>query len=73
MAILTSVYPPQERGRALGLQVAAVYTGLSLGPSLGGFLTQQFGWRSIFVFALPLGLLTIVAVLWKLKGRMGRS
>jgi len=73
MAILTSVYPPQERGRALGLQVAAVYTGLSLGPPLGGFLTQQFGWRSIFVFALPLGLLTIVAVLWKLKGEWAEA
>jgi MFS family permease len=73
MAILTSVFPPHERGKALGLQVAAVYTGLSLGPSLGGFLTQQFGWRSIFVFALPLGLITIAAVLWKLKGEWAEA
>lgn len=73
MAILTSVFPPNERGKALGLQVAAVYTGLSLGPSLGGFLTQQFGWRSIFYFSLPLGVLTLVAVLWKLKGEWAEA
>jgi EmrB/QacA subfamily drug resistance transporter len=73
MAILTSVYPPQERGKVLGFQVAAVYIGLSLGPSLGGFLTQHFGWRSIFVFSLPLGILTIIAVLWKLKGEWAEA
>lgn len=39
VAILTSVFPPRERGRALGISVAAVYIGLSLGPFLGGFLT----------------------------------
>ena len=49
MAILTSVFPAAERGRVLGINVAAVYLGLSLGPVLGGFLTQQFGWRSIFL------------------------
>ena len=45
-AILTSVYPPAERGKALGLNTAAVYLGLSLGPVLGGVLTQQLGWTS---------------------------
>jgi EmrB/QacA subfamily drug resistance transporter len=48
-AIVSSVFPPQERGKALGINVAAVYLGLSLGPLLGGFLTQNFGWRSIFI------------------------
>ena len=48
VAILTSVYPPGERGHALGLNTAAVYTGLSLGPVLGGFLVHAFGWRSVF-------------------------
>ena len=49
MAILTSVFPAEERGRVLGINIAAVYLGLSLGPVLGGFLTYQFGWRSIFL------------------------
>jgi EmrB/QacA subfamily drug resistance transporter len=55
-AIVTAVFPPQERGRALGINVMAVYLGLSVGPPLGGFLTDQFGWRSIFFVNLPIGI-----------------
>jgi len=68
VAILTSVFPAGERGKALGINVAAVYLGLSLGPVLGGFLTEHFGWRSIFIATVPFGLLIIVAIFWKLKG-----
>jgi EmrB/QacA subfamily drug resistance transporter len=67
MAILTSVFPAAERGKALGTNVAAVYLGLSLGPVLGGFLTQQFGWRSIFLANVPLGILVIYLVSAKLN------
>lgn len=67
-AILTSVYPGGERGRVLGLNVAAVYIGLSIGPFLGGLLTQHLGWRSIFWAVVPLGLITIPIALWQLKG-----
>jgi len=73
MAILTSVFPPSERGRALGINVASVYVGLSLGPPLGGFLTQHFGWQSIFYFNVPLGLITLVTALWKLKGEWAEA
>jgi EmrB/QacA subfamily drug resistance transporter len=68
MAIVISVYPASERGRVLGINVAAVYTGLSLGPFLGGFLTQQFGWRSIFLANVPVGVLVIYFVATRLKG-----
>lgn len=68
VAILTSVFPVGERGKALGINAAAVFLGLSLGPSLGGFLTEHFGWRSIFLAIVPLGLVTIAFILWKLKG-----
>jgi MFS family permease len=68
IAILTSVYPVEERGRVLGINVAMVYLGLSLGPFLGGLLTQHFGWRSIFLVNIPLGLAIITLLLWKLKG-----
>jgi len=68
IAILTSVFPVGERGRALGINVATVYAGLSLGPFLGGLLTEHFQWRSIFLANVPLGLIMIVFVLWKLKG-----
>jgi len=67
-AMLTSVFPPGERGRALGNNVTAVYLGLALGPFAGGFLTQHFGWRSIFVVNFVLGLVLVAVVLWKLRG-----
>ena len=67
MAILISVFPPGERGSAMGINVAAVYLGLSLGPFIGGFLTQYLGWRSIFVTAVPFGLLIVALTLTKLK------
>ena len=68
MAILTSIFPPQKRGRAIGIYVAAVYVGLSVGPFVGGFLTQQFGWRSIFLVMFPMGLGSIAITLSFLKG-----
>jgi len=68
VAILTSVYPVGERGKALGINVAAVYSGLSLGPFVGGFLTQHLGWRSIFISYVPLELVIISLIFWKLKG-----
>jgi len=66
VAILTSAYPPHQRGRILGLNVAAVYLGLSVGPFVGGVLTQQFGWRSIFFVTVGLGLIAIAFVVLRL-------
>jgi len=73
VAILTSVYPPNERGKALGINVACVYIGLSLGPTLGGFMTQQLGWRSIFFLNVPLGLAIVIIALLKLKGEWAEA
>lgn len=68
MAILTSVYPPQERGKVLGINAASVYTGLTLGPVLGGAMNQHLGWQSIFYLNVLLGAAVVAAALWKLKG-----
>lgn len=73
VAILTSVFPEQERGKALGVNVATVYLGLSLGPVLGGVLTEHLGWRSIFFVTVPLGVIVIVLILWKLKGEWAQA
>ena len=55
-AIVTAIFPPQERGRALGINVMAVYVGLSVGPVLGGQIVDHLGWRWIFFVNLPIGL-----------------
>jgi len=59
LAILTRVYPPMERGKVIGINTAAVYIGLSLGPVLGGALTHYIGWRSIFLVTVPITLLVL--------------
>jgi len=58
-AILTAIYPAHERGKVLGINVAAVYSGLSLGPFLGGAMVEAWGWRSVFWINVPLGLVTL--------------
>ncbi|HVP89586.1 MAG TPA: MFS transporter [Terriglobales bacterium] len=68
VAILTSVYPPEARGRALGLNTAATYAGLSLGPVLGGFIVQAWGWRSIFLATVPIAAAALVITLVRLDG-----
>ncbi len=73
MAILTSIFPPGERGKVIGINIAAVYSGLSCGPFFGGLLTHHFGWRSIFLINLPLGTLMVLLIIWKLKGEWAEA
>lgn len=68
VALLTSAFPAAERGKVLGINAAAVYAGLSLGPVLGGVVTEHLGWRSIFFVTVPPGLAIIGLVLWKMRG-----
>ncbi|MDW3228724.1 MAG: MFS transporter [Acidobacteriota bacterium] len=62
IALLTSSFHPENRGQVLGINTAATYTGLSLGPVVGGYLVSQFGWRSIFFTALVPGLIALFFV-----------
>ncbi|HPC48174.1 MAG TPA: MFS transporter, partial [Deltaproteobacteria bacterium] len=62
IALLTQVFPAQDRGRVLGWNVAVVYLGLSLGPFIGGALTQHAGWRSVFLAVLPVGLASAACI-----------
>lgn len=74
-AILTAVFRPEKRGRALGINAISVSVGLALGPSLGGMLTSLWSWRLIFLINIPIG---IAALIWgmrvipDLKGKRGR-
>jgi MFS family permease len=68
LAILAAVFPVGERGKAMGINVTAVYVGLAAGPFLGGLLTHYFGWRSIFAFLVPMGIISLVLINRKMKG-----
>ncbi|MDP2183000.1 MAG: MFS transporter [Actinomycetota bacterium] len=59
-AILTACYPPEQRGKVLGLQATLTYLGLTVGPPLGGWLAGAFEWPSIFLVNVPIGL----AAMW---------
>jgi len=67
VAIVTQVYGQGERGWALGITIATVYAGLSIGPFLGGILTDHFGWPAIFLINVPIGLMTIALTLQGVK------
>lgn len=67
MAIVVSVFPAGERGKALGIAVASVYAGISCGPFFGGYLVAGLGWRSLFYLVIPLGLLTYLVTRLKMR------
>lgn len=67
IAILSSVFPAKERGQVLGINVAAVYLGLSLGPLLGGIITSYAGWRFIYVAVAVYALLAFQIARKKIK------
>ena len=62
-ALVTAVFPAIERGRALGLNIMALYLGLALGPLVGGLIVEHAGWRWIFLVNLPMAALAFV--LWQ--------
>jgi EmrB/QacA subfamily drug resistance transporter len=63
-AIVTGNFPAEQRGRAFGLVSTMTYLGLTVGPSLGGWLTHAFGWRTIFYINVPVGMLAVALSLY---------
>ena len=63
MAIVTREFPPEKRGVALGFWAIAAAASVSFGPSLGGYLIDNFAWHSIFDINVPVGLVGIFATL----------
>ncbi|GHO93194.1 MFS transporter [Reticulibacter mediterranei] len=72
-ALLINAFPPQERGRALGLNAVTVALGVSVGPTLGGLITASLSWRWIFYVNVPIGIIGIIATLRVLKERSRRN
>jgi EmrB/QacA subfamily drug resistance transporter len=60
-AMLTGAFPANERGRVLGMNALVVALGVSVGPTLGGFITQYLTWRWIFYVNVPLGIIGVIA------------
>ncbi|MCD4742051.1 MAG: MFS transporter [Desulfobacteraceae bacterium] len=67
-AIIIDLFPPEERGRAIGMMGTAVAAGLTAGPLAGGILLDFFSWRSIFYINIPIGLIATFAGFSILKG-----
>lgn len=68
IALLISIFPLEKRGQVLGINLAAVYLGLFMGPLLGGFLAQTFGWKSIFFINVPIGLFSLGLLIIRFRG-----
>lgn len=72
-ALITTTFPGRERGRALGMQATLTFTGLTLGPSLGGFISGQWGWQWVFLINLPVAALGVTLAVTKLRPTERRS
>jgi EmrB/QacA subfamily drug resistance transporter len=73
IALLTAVYPKERRGIVLGINVAAVYVGLTIGPLYGGVVTDHLSWRWLFWLLVPMCVAVILLMLWKVKGDIAGS
>lgn len=62
IAMLTDVFPFEKRGWAIGIQSTFVYLGIAIGPALGGFMCDIFGWRALFLFMIPFSLFALLLI-----------
>jgi EmrB/QacA subfamily drug resistance transporter len=63
LSIIAVAFPPRERGRAIGIWVSISALALAIGPLVGGFITEHWGWHWIFFINLPIGVLAVAAAL----------
>ena len=73
LPILSSIYPPSQRGSVFGINISVIYIGSTMGPVVGGIVTTYLGWRSLFFLLLPLAALGIFMVYRYLKTDIAES
>ncbi|MBB4916086.1 MFS transporter [Streptosporangium saharense] len=62
LAIISNVFPPQERGKAIGVWAGGVGIAVAIGPITGGLLIEHFWWGSVFLINLPIVLISMVLI-----------
>ncbi len=60
LAVVTDVFPPGRRGRAMAVQTALISAGAAIGPTIGGFLVTRYGWQWCFLVNLPIAAVGVV-------------
>jgi MFS family permease len=73
MALIVSAFPPEKRGRIIGINTSATYVGLSAAPLVGGLLTQQLGWQSLFYINASAGFLIVAGILYGIKAEWAEA
>ena len=68
VAIISSLYPANKRGMAIGINSACIYIGLTIAPALGGIVTEIWGWRSVFLMPAPIAVLLVALIAVFVKG-----
>lgn len=68
IAIISSVTPSHKRGAALGLASACIYIGLTVAPAVGGWFTELWGWRAVFLFQVPIVIALLILIKMRLEG-----
>jgi EmrB/QacA subfamily drug resistance transporter len=64
LSIITNVFPPKERAKAVGIWAGTTGIGVAIGPILTGFLLEHFSWHSVFTINIPIIAVTILAAAW---------
>jgi EmrB/QacA subfamily drug resistance transporter len=64
LSIITNAFPPQERGKAIGTWAGVSAIALAAGPLIGGWLTEDFTWRVIFLINLPVAAIAVAVTLF---------
>ncbi|MDB5371855.1 MAG: drug resistance transporter, EmrB/QacA subfamily, partial [Belnapia sp.] len=73
MQIIFQVFPPEQRGSAMGIYAVGIVLAPALGPTIGGLMVDNYGWRSVFFLAVPFSILGLAMGLVTMPDRAGEG